>query len=483
MYMASLSLLLAMLLLFGLSNRMPKMVFGQSIRFPSQLHIPLLQYPIGPGRVQNARMNMKRQVEDTRYGSDSKTFRRAHGYNLLVNHRIDTNYYGSIFVGTPPVAYNIFLDTGSADLWLAGSTCSKCDEGISKFNTLSSTTFEGLSGDFNINYGSGEVSGTFGRDTVQLAGMEVGNQVFGVVNSISDDILDPSVSGLIGLAWRSLSPSNTEPLWQTLFASGVLDEPLMAFQLTNFRGYSEPSPLLPGGTFSLGAVNETLYTGQIDYQDMPPVDDRKHWILPLSGITVNGIAVSLPTGEDSYAVIDTGTTLVSGPEEQIAELYAQIPGAELNSGGDYDGFYSYPCSLAPTVNVTLSFGTGPGWPITPTNFIFSQPETGTCIGAFVPSSQNIAFGAPWIVGIAFLNNVYSVFRADPPSIGFAALSTRAKDFGKSAVLPTPTIASVSVNVTGSGSVGSGSSVYGRRELGNTGWTWVPCIGWSMLLHL
>ena len=41
----------------------------------------------------------------------------------MVNQNSDTTYYGSLAVGTPAVAYNVVLDTGSADFWLAAPDC------------------------------------------------------------------------------------------------------------------------------------------------------------------------------------------------------------------------------------------------------------------------------------------------------------------------------------------------------------------------
>lgn len=55
---------------------------------------------------------------------------------------------------------------------------------------------------------------------------------------------------------------------------------------------------------------------------------------------MNGNSVSLPSGSDSYAAIDTGTTLVGGPPDVIASVYAQIPGSEALSG-DNEGYYTY----------------------------------------------------------------------------------------------------------------------------------------------
>jgi len=60
----------------------------------------------------------------------------------------------------------------------------------------------------------------------------------------------------------------------------------------------------------------------------------------------------------------------------------------------------------------------------------------------------------WIIGDTFLKNVYSVFRVNPASVVFAALAPGVQSSVTENGVPTPTIGSVSVSVTGSSS-GSG----------------------------
>ena len=40
--------------------------------------------------------------------------KRGTGTNLIVNQNSDSTYFGSLAIGTPPVAYDVILDTGSA---------------------------------------------------------------------------------------------------------------------------------------------------------------------------------------------------------------------------------------------------------------------------------------------------------------------------------------------------------------------------------
>jgi hypothetical protein len=91
------------------------------------------------------------------------------------------SYYGSIAIGTPAVAYDVILDTGSSDLFLVSSSCtSQACSGVPTFNPSSSSSFTSTNQAFAVTYGSGDASGTLGKDVVQMAGFEVNNQVFGM---------------------------------------------------------------------------------------------------------------------------------------------------------------------------------------------------------------------------------------------------------------------------------------------------------------
>lgn len=82
----------------------------------------------------------------------------------------------------------------------------------------------------------------------------------------------------------------------------------------------------------------------------------------------------------------------------------------------------------------------------------AQISNGQCVGSIFVYSGSSS-GPGWIVGDTFLKNVYSVFRANPPSVGFAALAAGVQSSVTEDGVPTPTIGSVSVSVTGSSGSG------------------------------
>lgn len=54
----------------------------------------------------------------------------------------DASYTGALTVGTPPQSFEVILDTGSSDLWLAGTECTSTTcQGITKYQESASSSF------------------------------------------------------------------------------------------------------------------------------------------------------------------------------------------------------------------------------------------------------------------------------------------------------------------------------------------------------
>lgn len=136
------------------------------------------------------------------------------------------------------------------------------------------------------------------------------------------------------------------------------------------------------------------------------------------GMTMQG--TSIPMNAGSSVAVDTGTTLIGGPADTVASIFGAIPGARQMSGA-YRNYYEYPCTTK--IDFQIVFG---GFTIRISDRDFNLGRYGSdqayCTGAvFI---QNLPAGSPvqWIVGDSALKNVYSVYRFDPPAVGFAQLA-------------------------------------------------------------
>ena len=74
----------------------------------------------------------------------------------------------------------------------------------------------------------------------------------------------------------------------------------------------------------------------------------------------------------------------------------------------------------------MAFG-GRTWLINPRDMNLGPVSDGsaTCVGGMIYADSWGVDSNSWVVGGPFLKNVYSVFRFQPPSVGFAELSLQA----------------------------------------------------------
>ncbi|KAF8201354.1 aspartic peptidase domain-containing protein [Mycena galopus ATCC 62051] len=392
------------------------------------IHMPITRRS---GRVRTAqdyfaaadRTRMRYGFPPSSGGVPSTPVRRQSSSNFaVVNQQADSSYFTTISIGTPPQSFNVILDTGSSDLFVLDTSCAECDSNAPLFDS------------------SKICGGLISSDTVSMGSFTITDQTFLAATEIDQDLITGDVSGLMGLAFEGLANTEATPFWQALATNNKLTSPEMSFQL--LRSQSDADE--PGGTFTLGGTNSSLFNGAVEFHDLVDSSTPTFWQLTLSSVTVQGTSVTIATGDSALTAIDTGTTAIGGPTDGVAAIWAAVPQASAVKEQGGEGFFQFPCSTQ--VNVTLSFG-GQAWPINPEDMNLGPVEEGSsfCVGAFfdisLGSSSTATETAPsWVVGDTFLKNVYSVFRQNPMSVGFAELATGGNGDGtstipSSAVLP------------------------------------------------
>ncbi|KAJ7779191.1 acid protease [Mycena metata] len=398
---------------------LPTICFGEPV------HMPLTRRS---GRVRTAQDHFAAADRArARYGfptaASLRPSRRATSTNFaVVDQEADSSYFTSISIGTPAQTFNVILDTGSSDLFVLDTSCQGCSD-APLFDSSKSSSFsqQSTTRPTTISYGSGSVQGFIASDTVSMGSFSVSSQTFLVGEAITQDLIDGDVSGLIGLAFQGLAVTDAAPFWQALITNNQLSSPEMAFQLARSQSTKDE----PGGTFTLGGTNSSLFTGDIEFHDLTGSSTPMFWQVSLSAVTVQGKSVAISTGNAALSAIDTGTTAIGGPSDDVSAIWAAVPGASAVQGQGGQGFFQFPCTTS--ISVTLSFG-GQAWSINPEDMNLGQLEQGSsmCIGAIF----DISLGADtdsstpsWVVGDTFLKNVYSVFRQNPMSVGFAQLGS------------------------------------------------------------
>lgn len=105
------------------------------------------------------------------------------------------------------------------------------------------------------------------------------------VTKLTPGLLDGTVSGIMGLAFSSIASTHATPFWQALSSAGQLSSPELSFWLTRADPNSQ-SDDNPGGVFTLGGTNSSLFTGDIDFNNIPANSQASFWLQGLSGESV-----------------------------------------------------------------------------------------------------------------------------------------------------------------------------------------------------
>jgi cathepsin D len=92
------------------------------------------------------------------------------------------------------------------------------------------------------------------------------------------------LSGIMGLAFHGMARTGAVPFWQALIANNQLTNPEFSFAITRFDNVQSATQEEPGGVFTLGGTNSTLYKGNVDFQTFTPsVSNGSFWLQTISG--------------------------------------------------------------------------------------------------------------------------------------------------------------------------------------------------------
>ncbi|KAJ7766341.1 acid protease [Mycena maculata] len=304
----------------------------------------------------------------------------------------DEEWAGTISVGTPAQKFLIDFDTGSSDLWIPSSSCtsSTCSS-KTKYKASSSSTSSKKTGSFSIQYGDGStVSGPVYSETVTVAKVAVTKQYFSPVTTLSSSFKDDPIDGQVRTPSSSMANKD-----------GTVDENQFGFYLAS-----------SGSELYLGGANDDLYSGDVEYNSV----DSSSGFWQATGAEAKVGSIAAVTGFQT--IIDSGTTLMYGPPAAVKKLFAKVSGSKLYDSTN--GYYSYPCASPPKISFTWG---GKDWTISSDNLNLGTTESGSsdCVSSL--AAQDLGLGTDvWLLGDAFMKNVYTVFDMDQEAVGFAKLA-------------------------------------------------------------
>ncbi|XP_072234017.1 nothepsin [Leuresthes tenuis] len=324
-------------------------------------------------------------------------------YNFM-----DAQYFGEISLGTPEQNFSVVFDTGSSDLWVPSSYCvSQACALHRSFKAFQSTSFRHDGRTFGIHYGSGHLLGVMGRDTLKIGDLTTLNQEFG------ESVYEPGATfatakfdGVLGLGYASLAEILGNPVFDNMMAQKTVEEPVFSFYLTRKTSTSSPE-----GELLLGGIDESLYNGPINWL---PVTAKGYWQIKMDSVAVQGVSSFCPRG--CQAIVDTGTSLIAGPTNDILNLQQLIGATPTNIGE-----FVIDCArLSSLPHVTFILG-GTEYTLTSERYVrkemFGNREL--CFSGFQAADMISPEGPLWILGDVFLTEFYSIFDKGQDRVGFA----------------------------------------------------------------
>lgn len=112
-------------------------------------------------------------------------------------------------------------------------------------------------------------------------------------NEIPTNLLQGSVSGVLGLAFQGVLSQQGPPFWKALVSDDQLTSGEMSFWLSRFAGTSGVQEEEPaGGAFTLGGSNTSYYSGEIEFLNAAgSLTSPTYWMLSVSGVFIANYTV------------------------------------------------------------------------------------------------------------------------------------------------------------------------------------------------
>ncbi|KAK7216077.1 hypothetical protein V2G26_004080 [Clonostachys chloroleuca] len=294
-------------------------------------------------------------------------------------------YTVELSIGTPPQKTLVQLDTGSSEMWL-NANCSAaptllsqkelCDN-VPVYKVNDSSTATGPLGSNQIQYGVGEqltgVRFNYYKDTVNIGGIEIKEQIFGVAWASANVPI-----GILGLGPdldRGFTLNESHPL--------VLDAMAQSKSISS-RVYSVG---LGGadeakGSLIFGGIDKGRYTGSLEKRPIvKSTEGKSRLTVDLAALSIHGKGKSrkYDISNQTNVLLDTGYTMSKLNQKLAEQIYTDI-GAKLDESL---GYYVVDCS-----------------------FIFTAE--GICAAGLEPVED----GQQQVLGLSFLRAAYVVFDWD-----------------------------------------------------------------------
>uniref|UniRef100_G1RVK3 renin n=1 Tax=Nomascus leucogenys TaxID=61853 RepID=G1RVK3_NOMLE len=311
--------------------------------------------------------------------------------SVILTNYMDTQYYGEIGIGTPPQTFKVVFDTGSSNVWVPSSKCSRL---------YTACVWKPRP---DSNQGGGSGLGLLWSFLPQVGGITV-TQMFGEVTEMPAlPFMLAEFDGVVGMGFIEQAIGRVTPIFDNIISQGVLKEDVFSFY------YNRNSQSL-GGQIVLGGSDPQHYEGNFHYINLIKTGV---WQIQMKGVSVGSSTLLCEDG--CLALVDTGASYISGSTSSIEKLMEAL-GAKKRL---FD--YVVKCNEGPTLpDISFHLG-GKEYTLTSADYVFQESYSSKKLCTLAIHAMDIPppTGPTWALGATFIRKFYTEFDRRNNRIGFA----------------------------------------------------------------
>ncbi|GFN84909.1 cathepsin d [Plakobranchus ocellatus] len=357
--------------------------------------------------------------------------------DIRLKNYYDEIYYGTITIGTPGQEFNVVFHTETAITWVPSTSKSfrqslrefaeSFDVGqrstrqdpnrenqrtSNKYDNKLSRTYSSNGKPFVVPSGLGAASGFCSQDDMEIAGAMTYCQIFGEATLEPNEMFsDSMIDGILGLGLNSFSIGEELTVLDNMVNQGLLPAPIFSFYHSRY-GTDDPDSVL-----TLGGTNPEYYTGEFTFVDLSRPD---RWQFEIDRVKFSD-GVGTDYGQKFEAVLDTGSSFIVGPKDDVDELHAWLGAKTLEGDPTLYVFERYQLErleMLPDLEFIVS---GQKLTMTSRDYIckFEDPVTGQFYSGITGKEFKEDESPVWILGLNFLRTFYTQFDKGNLRVGFA----------------------------------------------------------------